>query len=122
MSGIQRFVYDDRGYLEWLDHHPGGCAINTGRSPCADYLMLHPAGCGTVTGQPARGTTFTGEYVKVCGERNKLEEFARHLGGHAQPCGLCLAQCGQPVPTKTARGSMAPCVSTFRTPLAPGST
>jgi hypothetical protein len=108
MSGMQRFVDDDRGYLDWLDHHPDGFVINTGRTPSAAYLMLHRAGCGTITGQPARGTTFTGEFVKVCGERNELEEFAGHLGGHAQPCGLCLAQRGQPVPAKADGGKYGP--------------
>jgi len=108
MSGMQRFVDDDRGYLDWLDHHPDGFVINTGRTPSAAYLMLHRAGCGTITGQPARGITFTGEFVKVCGERNELEEFAGHLGGQAQPCGLCLAQRGQPVPAKAAGGKYGP--------------
>jgi hypothetical protein len=108
MSGMQRFVDDDRGYLDWLDHHPDGFVINTGRTPSAAYLMLHRAGCGTITGTPAGGATFTGEYAKVCGEQNELEEFARHLGGHAQPCRLCLAQRGQPVPAKPAGGKYGP--------------
>lgn len=108
MNSMQRFVDDDRGYLDWLDHHPDGFVINTGRSPSAAYLMLHRAGCGTITGKPARGSTFTGDYAKVCGERNELEEFARHLGGHAQPCGLCLAQRGQPMQVKPASGKYGP--------------
>jgi hypothetical protein len=108
MCDMQRFVDDDRGYLDWLDHHPDGFVINTGRSPSAAYLMLHRAGCGTITGAPARGTTFTGEYAKVCGERDELEEFARHLGGHPQPCGLCMAQRGQLLPAKPASGKYGP--------------
>jgi hypothetical protein len=108
MSGMQRFVDDDRGYLDWLDHHPDDFVINTGRTPSTAYMMLHRAGCGTITGKPARGTTFTGDYTKVCGERKELEEFARHLGGHAQPCGLCLAQLGQPAPGKHAGGKYDP--------------
>jgi len=44
----------------------------------------------------------------VCGERNELEEFARHLGGHAQSCGLCLAPRGQPVPAKPVGGKYGP--------------
>src|SRR5262249_1696284 len=95
MSAMQRFVDDDRGYLDWLAHHPDGFVINTGRTPSAAYLMLHRAGCGTINGKPARGTTFTGDYAKVCGERQDLERFALQLGGQAQPCGLCLAQPGQ---------------------------
>jgi hypothetical protein len=108
MSGMEHFTDDDRGYLDWLDHHPDGFVINTGRTPSAAYLMLHRTGCGTITGKPARGDTFTGEYAKVCGERDELEEFARHLGGHAQPCGLCLAQRGQPVPARHAGGKYGP--------------
>lgn len=108
MSGMQRFVDDDRGYLDWLDHHPDGFVFNTGRTPSAAYLMLHRAGCGTITGTPARGVTFTGDYAKVCGEQNELEEFAGHLGGHAQPCRLCLAQRGQLVPAKPAGGKYGP--------------
>jgi hypothetical protein len=108
MSGMQRFVDDDRGYLDWVDHHPDSFVINTGRTPSAAYLMLHRASCGTITGEPARGTTFTGEYAKVCGERNELEEFACHLGGHAQPCGLCLARRGQPVPARAVGGKYGP--------------
>lgn len=108
MNSMQRFVDDDRGYLDWLDHHPDGFVINTGRTPSAAYLMLHRSGCGTITGKPARGTTFTGDYARVCGERNELEEFARHLGGHARACGLCLAQRGQAVPVKPAGGKYGP--------------
>jgi hypothetical protein len=108
MSGMQRFVDDDGGYLDWLDHHPEDFVINTGRTPSAAYLMLHRAGCGSITGTPARGSTFTGEYSKVCGGRNELEEFARHLGGHAQPCGLCLAQRSQPGLARPAGGKYAP--------------
>lgn len=108
MSGMQRFVDDDRGYRDWLDHHPDGFVINTGRTPSTAYLMLHRASCGTITGTPARGTTFTGEYAKVCGERDELEEFARQLGSHPQPCGLCLAQRGQPLSPTPAGGKYGP--------------
>jgi hypothetical protein len=108
MSGMQRFVDDDRGYVEWLDHHPDGFVINTGRTPSAAFLMLHHASCAAITGKPARGTSFTGEYTKVCGERNELEDFVRNLGGHAQPCGSCLAPRGQLVPAMPAGGKYAP--------------
>jgi hypothetical protein len=108
MSGMQQFVDDDHGYLDWLDHHPDGFVINTGRTPSAAYLMLHRASCGTISGKPASGTTFMGEYAKVCGERNELEEFARHLGGHAQPCRLCLAQRGQSAQANPPGGKYGP--------------
>lgn len=44
----------------------------------------------------------------MCGERDELEDFARNLGGHAQPCGLCLAQRGQPVPARPPGGKYGP--------------
>ena len=44
MSGMQRFIDDDRGYRDWLYDHPDGFVINTGRTPSAAYLMLHRAG------------------------------------------------------------------------------
>ena len=105
---VQRFTDDDRGYLDWIDHHPDGFVINTGRTPSAAYLMLHRASCGTITGQPARGATFTGQYVKVCGERDELEKFSGHLGGHAQPCGLCLGRHAESVPTEAVGGKYGP--------------
>lgn len=96
---MQRFVDDDHGYLNWLDHHPDGFVINTNRTPSASYLALHRASCGTITGTLARGKAFTGEYAKVCGERAELENFARQLGGRLEPPKLwvntILQECGE---------------------------
>lgn len=105
---MQRFVDDDHGYLNWLDHHPDGFVINTNRTPSASYLALHRASCGTITGTLARGKAFTGEYAKVCGERAELENFARQLGGRLEPCRLCLAQREQPTMAKPAEGKYGP--------------
>jgi hypothetical protein len=96
MGVVEHFVDDDAGYQDWLAGHSNGFVINTGRTPSAAYLMLHRAGCGTISGRPARGSTFTGDYSKVCGERDELESFAQGLGAEAQPCGLCLGAPGQP--------------------------
>jgi hypothetical protein len=77
----------------WPAEHPEGLVVNSYRSPSAGYLMLHRAGCATISGDPARGLTFTGgEYSKVCGSRDELGDFAGQLGGEATPCGLCLGQ------------------------------
>ncbi len=73
MSGMQRFIDDDRGYRDWLDDHPDGF-VN----------------------------------AKVCGGRDELEDFARDLGGQAQPCGLCLARHGQLAPARPAGGKYGP--------------
>lgn len=90
-DGLERFVDDDAGYFRWLSDHPGGFVLNTGRKPTASYLMLHRADCHTISGRPARGSTFTGEYSKVCGIREGLEAFAGRLGGSPDPCGACIA-------------------------------
>jgi hypothetical protein len=55
--------------------------------------MLHRAGCATISGEPARGLTFTGgEYVKACGSREELDDFGGQFGGQVTPCGLCLGK------------------------------
>jgi hypothetical protein len=108
MGGVEQFVDDDPGYLDWVARHPDGFVINTGRMPTVSYLMLHRAHCGTITGRPARGTTFTGDYAKVCGERGELEAFAQQLGGPPQPCGLCLGQVARPAPRASADGKYGP--------------
>jgi hypothetical protein len=108
MGGVERFVDDDPGYLDWLARHPDGFVINTGRTPTAAYLMLHRAGCGSIGGKPARGTTFTGEYAKVCGDREELEGFARQLRGEAKPCGLCLSRLAQPSRRASETGKYGP--------------
>lgn len=99
---MRHFVDDDAAYLQWVADHPGGFVINTGRHPTPTYLKLHRSSCRTIRGLPAGGSTFTGDYTKLCGEREELEAFAHQLGGAAQPCGLCLAQ---PRPRKPAAGT-----------------
>lgn len=90
---MQHFVDDDAGYARWLADHPEGFVVNTYRTPSAGYLMLHRATCSSISGEPARGLTFTGgEYIKVCGSRSEAEDFAGQLGGQARPCGLCLGK------------------------------
>ncbi len=89
---MQHFVDNDAAYFQWLADHPAGFVINTGRNPTAAYLILHRANCRTISGAPSRGSTFTGDYTKICGHRKELEAFARRLGGVARPCQLCLAK------------------------------
>ena len=58
---MQRFVDDDRSYFDWLDHHPDGFVINTGRrTASAAYLMLHRANCGTISCKPRQWNHFHG--------------------------------------------------------------
>ena len=89
---MEHFVDDDSGYLNWVADHPSGYVINADRNPSAAYLMLHRADCHTITGVPAKGSTFTHDCSKVCGSRDELESFAADLGGSVRPCGVCMAQ------------------------------
>jgi hypothetical protein len=100
MSSMRHFVDDDAAYLDWLAEHPDGFVINTGRRPSAAYLVLHRTSCSTISGTPARGSTFTGEYTKVCGDQKELDEFARDLGSAPAPCGLCI---GPALPARDQR-------------------
>ena len=93
---MRHFVDDDAGYQQWLSNEPDGFVINTYRSPSSAYMVLHRATCKTISGQPARGTTFMGEYSKVCGTREELQRFSGSLGGEARPCRLCLRQVAVP--------------------------
>jgi hypothetical protein len=53
--------------------------------------MLHRASCRTVGGVPTRGSRWTGDYIKFCGDRAELERYAlESLGGAARVCGVCL--------------------------------
>lgn len=58
--------------------------------------MLHRAACKTISGRPARGSTFMGEYSKVCGTREELQRFAGSLGGEPRPCRICLRELAVP--------------------------
>jgi hypothetical protein len=87
---MRHFVDDDAGYLDWLGHHPDGFVINTVRDPSPSYLMLHRPSCWTISRLQPRATTFTGEYIKICGTRGELSAHARALGGEPQACGHCL--------------------------------
>ena len=91
---LEHYIDDDAGYRRWLSSHPTGFVLNTGRNPTAAYLMLHRATCPTISGEPARGTTFTGEYSKVCGGKEDLEAFAGDLGGSPNPCRACIGPAG----------------------------
>jgi hypothetical protein len=88
---MQRFEDDDDGYLAWVAAHPIGFVINTERTPRPAYIVLHRATCRSISGDPARGHRWTHDYIKVCGDRGELEEFAIvEVGGAAQGCGLCI--------------------------------
>jgi len=80
------FSEDNGGYEQWIALSPNQFVINAERSLNPDTMVLHRAVCHTINGTPARGTTWIGSYVKICGTRRELE--ARYAT--ARPCGVCL--------------------------------
>ena len=87
------FVDDDLGYELWLRSHSTGFALNCGRRPKSDYLMLHRATCHTVSGSPTRGDTWTTSvYMKVTASSiAELEAWALvETGGQVRRCGSCV--------------------------------
>ena len=88
---METFQDDDSGYLTWLASHPDGFVLNSYRNPRPSYLRLHTASCRNINGIPANGARWTATYVKRCGTREELEEFARRkVGGDVWVCPTCL--------------------------------
>lgn len=83
--------HNDDGYRQWLAAHPGGYVINIQRSHNPRDARLHTAVCSTISGAPARGRTFTGEWVKICAESTaELERWAiQETGSVVQRCPVC---------------------------------
>ncbi len=69
----------------------GQAPLAAERKPKASYLKPHRAACHTVNGVPARGQTWTTDYIKVCSTiRADLDSWAQHkVGGKPTPCGQC---------------------------------
>jgi hypothetical protein len=87
---VQCFRDNDEGYLTWLSDHPDDFVLNADRGPRPTYLRLHRATCRTITGAPARGQRWTGDYIKVCGGRDELTAWAAsEAHGEAQSCPIC---------------------------------
>ena len=91
VDGLVIFTDNDAGYLAWLDANPAGFVVNTLRNPNPNNLVLHHTSCRTITGQPTRGSGWTGAYVKVCStDVDALQDWARReVGGELRPCGIC---------------------------------
>jgi hypothetical protein len=121
MGGMRHFVDDDAGYLAWLAGHPADFVINTGRSPSAAYLMLHRASCRTISGTPARGSTFTGDYTKICGDRGN--STSSPASSAAQPAPAVCAWASRRVVLAVSCGQLEStdrCVTTWPTVPAAG--
>lgn len=85
------FQDDDDNYLDWLAGHLDGYVINILRSHNPTGAKVHRASCWTINGRPARGGTWTGDYVKVCADHlADLDQWAfDDVGESIPPCGTC---------------------------------
>ena len=82
---------NDLDYLRWLGRSlPGLCDQHRADLQPRD-VRLHAAYCATITGTPARGDTFTGDWIKVCsGSLTELDDWAKqHTGAVVKRCGTC---------------------------------
>jgi hypothetical protein len=88
---IEQFRDGDRGYLTWTAAHAAGYVINVQRSLNPSDARLHRADCYTINGQPARGKSWTGPYIKVCSSSSRhLQDWARgYLRAEVVRCGTC---------------------------------
>ena len=105
---VEVFDSGDEPYFEWLDEHPKGYALNTGRSPKTTYAVVHRSTCSDVsrikTGE-AGGFTER-KYIKVCAEeteplvrwmlKNRPRAVENWIGAASvtgktisKPCGTC---------------------------------
>ena len=72
----------------WADHSRG-YVINIERTYNPRDVRIHAAYCATITGTPARGDTFTGDWIKVCSRSlTELGNWAKqHTGAVVKRCG-----------------------------------
>ena len=89
--GVEQFRDDDTGYLAWVAAHGDGYVINIQRSLNPADARMHEAGCYTINGQPPRGRTWTGPYVKICSTSlGQLDGWAlQRTGSPVRRCGVC---------------------------------
>jgi hypothetical protein len=91
VAGVEQFRDDDGGYLGWVAAHAHGFVINIQRSLNPADARLHHAHCYTINGEPPRGRTWTGPYVKICSSSmDELDRWALEQNGSGiRRCGVC---------------------------------
>lgn len=91
LAGMEQFSGDDRGYLNWVAGYAQGYVINIQRSLNPADARMHRADCYTINGQPPRGRTWTGPYIKICSTSlDSLDSWAlERTGSPIQRCGIC---------------------------------
>jgi hypothetical protein len=92
--GYTTFLDDEAGYQAWRAANPNGYIVNHDRRPSDRYLVLHRVDCGSLSGEPARGDTWTIAFGKTCVPTiEELESWARTIAhGTLRRCGMCRPQ------------------------------
>ncbi|MCP2094312.1 hypothetical protein LV78_002281 [Actinosynnema pretiosum] len=80
------FNEDNGAYEWWIAANPEQFVINAERTLNPAAMILHRANCRSISGTPTNGTTWVGDYVKICGTRREL--LTRYPT--ARLCSLCL--------------------------------
>lgn len=82
---------EDDGYLSWIASNPEGYVVNIERSLNPNNVILHRANCWTITGDPARGESWTDAYVKICStSMEELESWITNdVGVEVRKCKVC---------------------------------
>lgn len=90
-NDILIFEDDDTGYKNWLTSHESGYVLNCDRSRSLQTARFHLSTCRTITRLFGRGTTFTGQYIKVCSDSiEPLRKWAMaEIGKMPEACGKC---------------------------------
>lgn len=67
------FDQDDEAYFQWMDSHPEGFVVNSGRSEQSNYFVLHRSHCTHITRSDWRvpGGFTERTFLKVCSENPK---------------------------------------------------
>ena len=88
---MQKFMDNDKDYLDWVALFPNGYVVNILRSLNPNNVVLHKATCWTIKGKPARGESWTDAYIKICStSMAKLESWVKlDVGGTVRKCMLC---------------------------------
>jgi hypothetical protein len=85
------FRDDDRGYLDWVAANPEGFVVNIRRALNPSDARVHRADCWTIAGEPARGKSWTGPYIRLCAtELRELDSWAtERFETRIERCGTC---------------------------------
>lgn len=91
------FSGSDAQYFHWLEEHPTGFVVNTGRNRPSDYMILHRAICAHIS-KPVHekqpGGSTERDFIKICAEeiaplRAWVIQHGRPDGTFSRECPVC---------------------------------